>query len=119
MSIGGVENELLVKLMSASSKRAEVIANNIANQNTPGFKRSTLEFEELLTGAMRGDTRELLGIEPTITVDEASPGGADGNNVNLELEMNSLRQNRLLYETYAAILASRFEVLRASIENGR
>lgn len=119
MSIGGVENDLLVKLMSASSKRAEVIANNIANQNTPGFKRQTLEFEQLLSSAMRSDTQSLLRIDPKLSVDEATPGGADGNNVNIELEMNSMRQNRLLYETYASILSSRFEVLRASIENGR
>ena len=119
MTIGGVENELLVKLMSASSKRAEVIANNIANQNTPGFKRQTLEFEKLLSTAMDGDTRRLMDIEPSLTVDKESPSGADGNNVNIELEMNSMRQNRLLYETYASILSSRFEVLRASIENGR
>jgi len=119
MNLTGAQNDLLVKLMSASSKRAEVIANNIANQNTPGFKRRVLAFEELLTKALDRGGRDLLSIEPQLTVDEASPQGSDGNNVNIELEMDAMRQNRLMYETYASILASRFEVLRASIESGR
>ena len=58
-------------------------------------------------------------VQPQILVDEDTPGGDDGNNVNMEDEMNSMRQNRLLYETYASILSSRFEVLRASIQDGR
>ena len=119
MAIGGIQSELLVNLMSASSKRASVIANNIANQNTPGFKRQFLEFEELLTQAVARGTRDLTSVQPRILVDEETPGGDDGNNVNMENEMNSMRQNRLLYETYASILSSRFEVLRASIQDGR
>jgi len=116
MNIGGAESDLLVKLMSASSKRAELIANNIANQNTPGFQRQVLKFEELLTQAVGRGTRDLASVEPEIKLDEEAESGADGNNVNIEFEMNSMRQNRLLYDTYASILASRFEVLRASIE---
>jgi len=119
MAIGGIESELLVNLMSASSKRASVIANNIANQNTPGFKRQSLEFEELLTQAVARGNRDLTSVQPELLVDVETPGGDDGNNVNMEEEMNSLRQNRLLYDTYASILSSRFEVLRASIQDGR
>lgn len=119
MAIGGVQNDLLVNLMSASSERAKVIANNIANQNTPGFKRKFLQFEQLLTRAVERGTRDLTSVQPAIQLDEESESRADGNNVNIEFEMNSMRQNRLLYDTYASILSSRFEVLRASIENGR
>ena len=119
MGLGGIQNELLVKLMSASSKRASVIADNIANQNTPGFKRHYLDFEELLTQAVARGNRDLGSVEPKIQVDVETPGGADGNNVNMEFEMNSMRQNRLLYDTYASILSSRFELMQASIRNGR
>ena len=119
MTIGGMESELLVNLMSASSKRASVIADNIANQNTPGFKRRVLEFEDLLTKALSRGVRDLTAVQPEVVIDEETPGGGDGNNVSMESEMNSMRQNRLLYETYASILSSRFEVIRASIENGR
>ena len=105
--------------MIAQRTRLEVISANIANQNTPGFKRHYLEFEELLTQAVSRGTRDLGSVTPEVQVDEETVGGADGNNVNMEFEMNSMRQNRLLYDTYASILSSRFEVLRASIQDGR
>jgi len=134
MSLGGpgatAGADLLARLLSAASLRAEVIANNIANQNTPGFRRQTVRFEELLRGALAGPTsaageahasaaRRLAALEPRIEEDRLTPPRADGNNVTLELEMNALRQNQLLYEAYAAVLATRFEVLRASVESGR
>ena len=109
---------LLLRLMSASTARARVIAGNIANENTPGYRRQVLHFEEMLRGALRrGD--ELGSIEPQVEPDFVTPARADGNNVNLELELNADRQNRVLYETYAAILQSHFELLRTGIENGR
>ena len=118
METSRTSSDLLLRLLSATELRARVISANIANQNTPGYTRQEVRFEEQLQqvlqrGGKPGDlTAEVVG-------DHETPARPDGNNVNLELEMNSLRQNRLLYETYAAILASRFEVLRASIENGR
>jgi flagellar basal-body rod protein FlgB len=118
MDAGLGQNDLLLRLLSASTGRARVIANNIANQNTPGFTRKVLHFEELLKSAVESgaDTSRLA---PELSDDLVTPKRADGNNVNVELEMNSLRQNRLLYEAYASILGTRFELLRSSIESGR
>lgn len=117
MDVSGNNGRLLVNLLSAAARRAEVISNNIANQNTPGFKRSTLEFEDLLAKELRGgDSVDLLSIEPEMQVDLISPGHGDGNNVHMELETNAMNQNRLMYETYSAILRGRLEMIRASIE---
>jgi len=126
MQITGPETDLLMRLMSASTMRAKVIANNISNQNTPGFKRKVVQFEDLLVqqfarGTARGDQvgNPAPGLKPEIVTDELTPARPDGNNVNMEQEMNSMRENRLVFETYAAILANRMEVLRASIEESR
>jgi flagellar basal-body rod protein FlgB len=126
MQITGPETNLLVRLMSASTMRADVIANNISNQNTPGFKRKVVQFEDLLVqqfarGARGGDRTgvQAADLEPQVVTDELTPARADGNNVNMEQEMNSMRENRLIFETYAAILSNRMEVLRASIEESR
>jgi flagellar basal-body rod protein FlgB len=113
------DGDLLVRLLSASTERSRVIADNIANQNTPGFTRKVLRFEELLTAALESGRTDLTGIEPVLSDDRLTPARPDGNNVNVELEMGALRQNRLLYEAYAAILGTRFELLRSSIESGR
>lgn len=116
MDFGGPNLELLQGLMSASMRRAEVLSHNIANQNTPGFQRQYVRFEELLREAYESG-KDPTAVRPQIEVDTITPSRPDGNNVTLESEMNSLRQNRLLYDAYAAILAGRFEVLRSSIQD--
>ena len=110
---------LLMRLMSASTERARVIASNVANQNTPGYRRQVLRFEDLLRGAIDSGRDDLGRIEPHVELDLLTPARPDGNNVNLELELNADRQNRLLYESYASILESHFNLLRSSIESGR
>jgi flagellar basal body rod protein FlgB len=115
VDFGGVENRLLVKLLSASALRARVIANNISNQNVPGFKRQLVRFEELAGGR----PADLVGMEPRIETDLVSPASPDGNNVSLEVENNAMRENRLMYELYASILQGRMELVRAAITEGR
>ena len=117
-------NDLLLRLMSASTLRAKVLSQNVANQNVPGYKRRVVRFEELLAdklarSAATGKEGSLDGITPRIDTDTATPSSPDGNNVSLELENNAMRENWLLYETYAAIMQSRNEMLRASISEGR
>lgn len=116
-SLGNVD--LLMRLMSASTERGRTIASNIANENTPGYRRQTVQFENLLGDALRAGKEDLSDIQPQSVEDFVTPVGADGNNVTLELELSANRQNRLLYDTYAAILQSHFEMLRSSIESGR
>jgi flagellar basal-body rod protein FlgB len=110
--------------MSASTLRAKVLSENIANQNVPGYKRRVVRFEELLADELArakatGQTGSLAGITPRIDTDKATPSSPDGNNVSLELENNAMRENWLLYETYATIMQSRNEMVRASISEGR
>lgn len=116
-------SQLLGSLMDAASMRARVLAGNVANQNTPGYERQYVRFEGLLKTALersrRLDPATVQELRPSVEQDRASPARADGNNVNLELEMSAMRQNRLLYEMYASIQASRSELLRTAIESGR
>jgi flagellar basal-body rod protein FlgB len=119
MSSVGDPSELLLRLMSASTLRARVLSENIANQNVPGYKRRVVRFEELLAARIAGKSGSTADVAPRIDVDKATPSSPDGNNVSLELENNAMRENWLLYETYAAILQSRNEMLRASISEGR
>lgn len=110
---------LLLKLMSASTERARVIAGNVANENTPGYRRQVLRFEDLLHDALKTGRADVNEVDPRLEEDFVTPAKPDGNNVNLELELNADRQNRLLYDTYAAMLQSHFDLLKSSIESGR
>ena len=115
----GPQVQLLGRLMQSSQLRAKVLANNLANANTPGFVRQTVSFEETLQDAItRGSQRDFDRAQPEIVDDLLSPPKPDGNNVTLELEMNSMRENRILYETYAAMLAGHFELMRAAVQDG-
>ena len=119
MSISNNTDALLVQLLSASTRRHEVLTNNLANQNTPGFKRQTLQFEDLLAQELQERKPDLLSVEPLLVEDELTPSSPDGNNVNLELEMTGIQQNRLQYELYSALLSGRAELLRTAIQDGR
>ena len=124
MDFGGNESRLLLKLMSVCNLRQRVRADNVANESTPGFKRRVVRFEELLgkelDDALSGSKPvNFARIEPRVEFDPTTPAGTDGNNVDLEAENAALRENRLLYEAYAAILEARTSMLRASITEGR
>jgi len=119
MEATGTNLDLLFRMMSASTERARVIASNIANENTPGYRRQVLRFEDLLRDASKQGRTDLERISATVEEDTLTPARPDGNNVTLELELNASRQNRLLYETYASIMQTHFELLRAGIESGR
>ncbi len=124
MDFGGNESRVLLQLMSACNLRQRVLADNVANESTPGFKRSVVRFEELLGKALDDAIEgrrpvDWSGVTPRIEKDLSPPSGTDGNNVNLELESAALRENRLLYEAYAAILETRSNLIRASITEGR
>jgi flagellar basal-body rod protein FlgB len=119
MNITNSKDQLLVNLLSAATQRNEVLTSNLVNQNTPGYKRQTVEFEDLLARELQGGTEDLLSVEPLILEDQLTPSSPDGNNVNMELEVTGLQQNRLQYEMYATILSGRMELLRTAIQDGR
>jgi flagellar basal-body rod protein FlgB len=112
------QSSLLSHLLSASVRRQEVIMGNIANLNTPGYQRKVLRFEELVKSAIEAG-RGVADVAPEVELDRLTPSRPDGNNTSLELEMNALRQNRLLYESYAQVLASQFEMVRSAVEGSR
>lgn len=118
MDAGAVNQDLLLRMLDATSKRRDVLLTNLANAETPGFQRRVVRFEDALREAFqRGG--DLSSVAPLVEVDASAPAGDDGNTVNMELELGELRENRLMYETYTAILGAHFELVRASIESGR
>ena len=85
--------------------RNEVISNNIANVDTPGYKRKTVKFEEFLSSEMKtgkiskGQTR-LKSSDIMVSHDYSTLSyRSDGNNVDIENEMAELATNSLRYNT--------------------
>ena len=98
--------------LTAERLRMDVISNNIANVNTPNFRKSTVEFEELLAREIYGEesdgklkmarTHEKhlpfvpleFRAEPTIDQDNSTIMRVDDNNVDIDIEMATLAKNR-------------------------
>jgi flagellar basal-body rod protein FlgB len=119
MSFAEPNDKILLKLLDASAMRYKVLTNNLTNQHTPGYKRSTVKFEDLLAKEMTHTKPDVSSITPEIHQDLVTPAGPDGNNVNAELELNAMMQNRLQYELYSTLLGGRMELLRTAIQDGR
>jgi flagellar basal-body rod protein FlgB len=123
---------VLEKALGASALRHKIISNNIANVNTPEFKRSSVLFEERLAEALnatqatpaRTNARHLAGhnggdLNPVIVTETTTSIRADGNNVDIDAEMANLAKNNIYYDAVAKELSRYFANLRAAINEGR
>lgn len=97
---------VLGKAANASWKRNEVISNNIANVDTPGFKRNDVQFESYLQDALTGDgsldekiaNANLNSLDATVYTDNANLSyRLDGNNVDIDTESAYLAENQIRY----------------------
>lgn len=115
--------------LDASWLRNEVIANNIANVDTPNFKSSSVSFESAFKNALRGEgftakttnARHFSDNLPraTVTQNTGTQYRMDGNNVNIDAENAALAKNQILYSTLARQLNSEFTKLKMAINEGR
>ena len=117
---------LLTKAADASWKRETVISNNIANVDTPGYKRKDLNFQGVLTeelGRCRHESLDskvsdvdLSRLDPQIYVDSANYSyRMDGNNVDIDTENVELASEQIRYEGLTDCINSEFERMKAVI----
>jgi flagellar basal-body rod protein FlgB len=105
------QNTVIGTAMQAAVLRNEVIANNIANADTPGFKKSRVEFEDSLQKALdkieRTGVKDLEGLSGVdmrpVVMHDAFNYRVDGNNVDMESEMSGLYQNAARYDALASM----------------
>ena len=117
--------DYLSRGMAAASLRQEVISHNIANVNTPNFRRTVVEFEDLLAKEIYGDEpvegqlqmvrtndRHLpqkpsdYHAEPNMVQDMTTIMRVDDNNVDIDIEMATLAKNQLYFNALATQLNS-------------
>lgn len=121
MTIQSKGGDLLMRLMSNTALRRDVLANNIASLNLPGYRRRDVQFEELLASALERGARprDLHEVESEIVIDFDTPVRADGNNVSAEDEASLLRENRIRFELYAMIMKGRTSLVSQAINSSR
>ncbi|NLL00945.1 MAG: flagellar basal body rod protein FlgB [Clostridiales bacterium] len=117
---------VLKKAADASWKRNEVISNNIANVDTPGYKRKDVQFESYLMGALTGDgsldkrvaNARMDTLDAQVYTDYANLSyRLDGNNVNIDTESANLAENQIRYYALMDSMTQEFNRLKMVLQN--
>jgi flagellar basal-body rod protein FlgB len=106
----------LERALSGAALRQQAIAANLANVNTPGYRRQDVNFTSALARAFAtGDKNEVEAVAPRVAVDSLAPMRADGSTVDVDREAAEQAKNGLHYEAISAVLRTRTAILRAAI----
>ncbi len=139
---------LLEKGLDATWRKNDVIANNIANADTPEFKSSSVEFESVFRDALETTagsnapstptrtsafvensgrntvpSRSSLSVDsedlsPNVKVNQDTAIRMDGNNVDMDAEMSELAKNSILYDTLSYAASRELGRLKMIINGG-
>ncbi|MDR3587784.1 MAG: flagellar basal body rod protein FlgB [Desulfosporosinus sp.] len=121
---------VLQKGLESSSLRQQVLSNNVANIDTPNFKRSDVDFQAVL-GAALGDKSGGLALKLTspqhisgvadgnssgIVTDQTTSMRNDGNNVDVDQEMSNVAENGLYYNSLTQAISLQLSLLKMAIK---
>ena len=115
MTVTDPQIDILAQMLDVAVVRQRVIAQNVANVNTPGYHRLEVLFEDALTRELSHNGP--AGISNLIpkTVAHIGDERADGNNVDIDQEMGRLNKNQTFYSTYMQILSNKLALMRSAI----
>jgi flagellar basal-body rod protein FlgB len=128
-----------IQALAASLKfrqlRQELIASNIANAETPGYKAKKLDFEEALARALDTDGELKMkttdskhfnvggggfnNLEPEIYEDSNGIVSPDGNTVDRDQEMADMAENKIMYDASVQLLNKKLGLLKYAIGSGQ
>lgn len=127
--------KILEKSLDASLLRNEVISQNIANVDTPGYKKKTVKFEEYLSKAVKDSTFKgfrtdrrhipigagsIDSVSAKVTEDYNNLSmRIDGNNVDIEAEMAEMAKNSIKYNLLVQSVSGSYRKLKSVISEGR
>jgi flagellar basal-body rod protein FlgB len=128
MQLPGTDSitSLLGSFLDVQSRRAEVVAGNLANADTPGYVAKTLDFQSFMdqqaleTFSPQNNSAAKSGFANSPRVVDQTGGsvGMDGNTVDQDHEMTTLADAGLNYMTGIQLLQSRLRTLREAIRLG-
>jgi flagellar basal-body rod protein FlgB len=107
----------LDQYMTLVSVRQKLVASNVANADTPGYKTQDIDFESELANAAGGASR-VGGPSPLVNTVPGLRVKNDGNNVDLDREARLLAENALRFSVASNLLRSQLKTVRMAIEGG-
>lgn len=122
----GNQIDLLKEGLAVEALRRDVYAQNIANLNTPGYKRQEVSFGDQMAAVrsrlplQRTDPRHLRGsgakAAPTVVTVADRSMRVDGNNVDIDREIAALTGTALRYSAYVELIGRELQTLRNVIQ---
>jgi flagellar basal-body rod protein FlgB len=109
--------DLIGKALSVRATYHKMIAGNIANADTPGFKEKQIDFKKQLEKQMTYSSGD---VEIEESSDEPFGFAAlDENTVNMEGQVMKLTENSMYYDSLVQALAKKFSLMRYIINGGK
>ena len=102
----------LTRYMDLLSARQKLVASNIANADTPGYKTQDIDFQSEFMNLVRGQP-------PQTTQPEGLVEKPDGNNVSMDREARLLAENAIRFNLASTLVRNQFKSIRAAIEEGK
>jgi flagellar basal-body rod protein FlgB len=125
----GSTGALLERYMDLLAARQRVTAGNIANADTPGYQTRDIDFRAELQSYLYGSASPQASSTassqalayPAVLVRESFGDGAknDGNNVDLDREMQKLAENTLRFTTASTLMQKQIQEVRSAIHEGK
>jgi len=98
--------------MDLLSSRQKLVASNIANADTPGYKTKDISFQfEFISQAQGG--------QPTVIEPQGLVVKSDGNNVNMDREARLLSENALRFNVASTLMRSQLKIINNAIQEGK
>ena len=102
----------LERYMDLLSARQKIVASNIANADTPGFKTKDLDFQSEFASALSGS-------QPQASEVAGLPVKNDGNNVSLDREARMLAENAMRFNLASSLIKEQVRMVKDAIQEGK
>ena len=94
------------------SQRQKLVASNVANLDTPGYKTRDIDFQFEFESQLTGGT-------PNVTEPTGLTVKSDGNNVSLDREARLLSENALRFQVASQLMKSQIRIVRSAVTEGK
>jgi flagellar basal-body rod protein FlgB len=122
---------LLHESLSGLVKRQQLITNNLANVDTPGYKALDVPFEQVLNREIgkQGDLRMVVTqpghissdgtMEQALSMQQPVVFRTDANGVDMDAEMARLAETSVQFDAVSQLMAGRLAIMRMAVREGR
>jgi flagellar basal-body rod protein FlgB len=106
---------LLEKALNIRGFYHKLIASNIANVETPGYKEKDIDFQAELKRSMNGSINEIEVIEKG---NVSGIDGIDGNSVRMEDQVVKMSENTMMFNAFVQLINKKFSMMKYAISSG-